>query len=391
MYPIIYNLYKASVQHVNSFNYMSYIKIGIIIIFIYLFFKCVFRIKYPTIANYKDIIANYSSIKNHQLSDYQASLQKIKGDEGEQQLKAFIMSNKNFEKATIYSSKRIFDSFINHKREIDVIVVSKKSIYVIECKNWSGQIVSFKEKSDNLNYKHNSMAFVEARPNPLKENSYKLNILKELIKNNVGDIPDKFFVNKVVFINKHMLYPPALEKAPNAVTYNQLAGYFSLQKTGQGFSLPKTLVSGLLKLLLSQETAQLAIEAKYGDLPGFDRVLEYLDSLPTWDYLTLLKADGSKVTLAGDVRFYKNVFFGPQHYRDMQNITVKYKESLIIPLLFKYSALFAQIKWSEGAKGARPGKLPLNAQGFIEFQIAGDPDCKTYSILDVDSIIIGRK
>ncbi|MDR1111096.1 MAG: NERD domain-containing protein, partial [Deltaproteobacteria bacterium] len=106
-------------------------------------------------SSYKEIINTNKQIKTHQFQDIIVDIKKQRGDEGEKQLKQFILTNKNFGKATIFASKRLFDKSNNHKREIDIIIVTKKNIYIIECKNWAGQILSFNENSSKISYRSN--------------------------------------------------------------------------------------------------------------------------------------------------------------------------------------------------------------------------------------------
>ncbi|MDR1085078.1 MAG: NERD domain-containing protein [Deltaproteobacteria bacterium] len=336
----------------------------------------------------RTIINTHKALKNHQLQNYIIDIAKIRGDEGERQLKEFIISNKNFTKSPIFSSKRIFDQYKNHKREIDIIVVTKKLIYIIECKNWSGEITSFNMKDNYLNYKSYYNGSIEQRFNPIIDNNYKLNLLHSILNDKFGNIPVEHFVNKLIFINKEMKYPISIEKNENVITYRQLSRYFSSQETGHAFSLSKALVSGLLHLIKSEEQVNDTLQARYGDLPHYKKIVQYLDSLPTWDYITLSDASGTKNIISGDIRI-SNLFYNKQlNYRDISTLKVVPGKSFLIPLIFCKSNLNASIIWKNNSSH-NPKTVPINYEGKIYFREAGSPDQTEYNILDIDSITIG--
>jgi hypothetical protein len=349
-----------------------------------------FQLQFPKQISVKHVINTYNAIKNHQLKVYQVSPKKAMGDEGEKKLKQFILSNKNFSKSIIFSSKRIFDSDVNHKREIDIIVLTKKNIYIIECKNWAGEIVAFDEKKDTIMYRSNPSAKIEKRENPVKLNNYKLRLLHSLINKKIGPIAIERFVNKVIFINKNMTYPENLKDSANVITYTTLSSYFSSQETGQAFNFQKVLLSGLLKLITTEENAAKTLESKYGELPNFTKILRFLDKLPTWDYMTLIGHDGKKYTISGDVRYFDNVFKTGTPINQILNLSVECTTSLVLPVLFKYSTLNGYVKWARNKKKRQAAKIPLNYSGTILFQPAGEISPKSYKILDVDSITIGN-
>jgi hypothetical protein len=349
-----------------------------------------FHLQFPKQISVRHIIDTYNAIKNHKLQTYVVSAKKALGDEGEKKLKQFILGNKNFSRSAVFSSKRIFDSSVNHRREIDIIILTKKKIYVIECKNWGGEIVSYRERKDTIAYRSNQSAQTERRENPVKLNGYKLRLLQAQICEKIGPVPKDRFVNKVIFINKNMAFPPELGNSPNVITYGRLSSFFSSQETGQKHNLQRLLLTGLMKLINSEERSSKAREDKSGDLPSFQRILRFLDRLPTWDYLTLIGDDGKKFTLPGDVRYFDNVFKPGTPVRSRVNISIERTSSLVLPVLFKYSTLNAYVKWSRRAKKRQAAKLPLNYFGKIIFQPAGEISPKPYKILDIESITIGN-
>jgi hypothetical protein len=188
-----------------------------------------------------------------------------------------------------------------------------------------------------------------------------------------------------------MIYPPVLEESPNAITYHMLSSYFSSEETGQNFNFHRVLLSGLLKLISTEEQATKTLESKFGDLPNFSKILRFLDTLPTWDYMTLIGNDGKKFTISGDVRYFDNVFKSGTPIREILNLNIESTTSLVLPVLFKYSTLNGYVKWARRTKKRRQAaKIPLNYSGKVLFQHAGEMEPKSYNILDVDSITIGN-
>ncbi|MDR2366877.1 MAG: hypothetical protein LBF58_02015 [Deltaproteobacteria bacterium] len=188
-----------------------------------------------------------------------------------------------------------------------------------------------------------------------------------------------------------MLYPANLAESPNVITYDTLSSFFSSQETGQAFNFQKVLLTGLLKLITTEEQASKTLESKYGELPNFTKILRFLDKLPTWDYMTLIGDDGKKFTLSGDVRYFDNVFKTGTPINQILNLNVERTKSLVLPVLFKYSTLNGYVKWARRSKKRQAAKVPLNYSGTVLFQPAGEISPKSYKILDVDSITLGNQ
>jgi hypothetical protein len=267
--------------------------------------------------------------------------------------------------------------------------VTKKNIYIIECKNWAGQILSFNENSSKISYRSNLNSLIEQRYNPVEENNYKLQLLHNILNTNIGSIPIQFFVNKIIFINKNMSYPPTLENCANVITYNKLSQFFSNEDTGLSFKFQKAIIKGIIHLISNEEKANLAIQKRYNDLPYFDKIIQYLNSLPTWDYITLLSSNGKKITLTGDLLRYENVFKTKLYFKNISNIKIIRKKGLLIPLILLKSNLIASIKWKDKHKRGSFKKIHLNYYGTILFHPAGSSNPINYNILDIDSITIG--
>jgi hypothetical protein len=329
-------------------------------------------------------------LKNHVNQRYEIDAKKIAGDEGEKRLKYFILSNPNFSNSHIFSSKRIFDPTVGHRREIDIIVLTKKMIYIIECKNWAGKIISFNENNPKIIYQANNLV-KEERDNPILENIHKVNILYDSILKNISqDIPRRYLTNKIIFINKNMVYPQNFESGKHVITYKSLQDYFSSEKTVDKFSFQKIVISGILKLIKTEELTELTMSRKYKDLPYYDKIYNYLNDLPTWDYMSLKVDSGEEILYNGDIKYYKDVFLNKVYLNSLLNVQIKLNKSLIFPLLLGYSNLNAYIKFLDKYNNIKKGVVPINSKGSILFHHPGDQKPKEYSILDVSTIAIGN-
>jgi hypothetical protein len=348
------------------------------------------RFRHKNNITRRQIIDTFNALKNHKFCYYNKDARKSAGDEGEKQLKQFILANPNFAKSPIYSSKRIFDSSISQKKEIDIIILTKKKIYIFECKNWAGKIVKFNENDEKIGYKNNNGQY-EKRANPVISNKSKLYLLHKTICNNLNiNLSINYFVNKIIFINKNMSYDNSLLDNQSVITYKTLSSYFSSQDTGNKFDLPKLLLNGLLKIINSEDVRNLTIEAKYGDLPYFEKVNKFLNDLPTWDYLTIKDEHGSEFTFNGDLKRYNNVFFQSINFNNVLNIEIKFSVTLLLPLIFKYSQLNAYIRWIKPINSESISKIPIKHDGTIYFHHPGEQTPREYNVIDISSIIIGN-
>ena len=64
----------------------------------------------------------------------------LAGRRGESFLKTYISSHEKFKSSHVFPSRRLNNLDGKGRKEIDMIIVTDRKIYVIECKNWSGEL-----------------------------------------------------------------------------------------------------------------------------------------------------------------------------------------------------------------------------------------------------------
>src|SRR6056297_968826 len=63
------------------------------------------------------------------------------GRRAETMLRHIVDGHVKFRGSHCFTGKRVYNKALGHKNEIDLIVVSDKQLYILECKNWSGSLV----------------------------------------------------------------------------------------------------------------------------------------------------------------------------------------------------------------------------------------------------------
>jgi hypothetical protein len=339
----------------------------------------------------RTIVRSYKTLKNHAYQEHVRDPKKAAGVEGENWLKYFISMNKQFKKAVLFSSKRIMDTSVSHKREIDIIAVTRKKIYIIECKNWAGEIVQFSETAGTIRYKPKPMAPAEEQRNPVRENAYKVNLLRNYLNSQLTiELSIKDFVNKIIFINERMKYPESLKECQNVITSDQLTDYLSSERTGYNWAWGKSLITAIFTFLESEESASRFVVEAFNDLPHYKTIISIIDDLPTWDWITMRDKEGNEFTYNGDILYYQDVFLGFADFQKIRDITIVTQSISVITLLFnlinRKALVYAKVNYIDN----RPEKMiPINPSGTLLFQPAGDKTRKNVSILDVTSISVG--
>lgn len=110
----------------------------------------------------------------------------IAGEAGEKRIKEILMSHK----ACNYLYGKLFQNIYlghgEHTNELDFVSITSRGIFVVEVKNWSGQIQGTLD--DEKWIQHNSFD-AKYRRNPIKQNRNHTNKLKSVLGNTTKVFP----------------------------------------------------------------------------------------------------------------------------------------------------------------------------------------------------------
>lgn len=326
----------------------------------------------------------------------------IAGRIGEDFLTDYISNHPKFSECEVFERKRIYNKDLNRKNEIDMIVVSDKKIYVIECKNWKGNVsikgdtwiytttvngekVTRKYGPESDNNKMNPIDSIKMKAELLYNELKKINI-----SINMNDI-----IYKVIFINKDMELTKNIDKQ-HIILYSELKSYMDHENTKNEKNIMNNIIVALLNIFTKDEEKLNKIDNYLNPKIGNNKreeMLQYLESLPTWDYIELSKgsnptANSNIKIYQGDLKRYENIFIEEINFSDIMNIEVKKDDnpikSLINVILGSYPLMLDVEFWY----GERR-EFIANPNGYITFQEAGNPETKKIDILQIANIKIG--
>ncbi len=92
--------------------------------------------------SWKEHFAVWHKIQKTDLTPIAEKGEILAGREAEDVLREIVNENYSFKDCHSFAAKRLPDPRNNRKREVDLIVVTAKKIYVIECKNWTGTLIT---------------------------------------------------------------------------------------------------------------------------------------------------------------------------------------------------------------------------------------------------------
>lgn len=226
-------------------------------------------------------------------ADFTLEIPRVKaGRAAEQFLKTLVESKLKHKGAYCFLGKRV-PSHRNQRRfEIDLVVLTKKRLYFLEVKNWSGDLV---EAGANWIQTRRSGEQV-AHPNLTQYNSQKRNVIIEYLQTKGVKLNATYFSQKVIFMNPRLSIDPNIAKNPDVVPADKLKQYLNTQR---GSSYAERFVHSVVELCLDSEKSSLVLDGLFHAMrkEDFTAAQEALSILETWDKVVM---HGGRV-LTGDV------------------------------------------------------------------------------------------
>jgi hypothetical protein len=310
------------------------------------------------------------------------------GREAEDLLRQLVNENFSFRGCYSFAAKRIPDPQNQRRREIDLIVVTAKKMYVIECKNWSGTL-----KIDGDRWVQTSGGKVKHHDDVLLLNTLKMRLLiAYLQREGIRVQPDRI-CQKVIFMNKKLdIQSLVIEKNFDVITPERLDEYLSAQNNQLKFH--EKLLSSVIGLLLDEELKGvvldgLAIERVGGE--NHERLIQVIGQLPTWDKIFL---HGTKI-LSGDIiKSSANIYADPRQlpFDRIKEIRVKLVKSKwwgFIKALLRVGRPIGLDLYDD--RGKLLAATTGNPHGLMRIMEAGSPQPNDVGICQIDRVVYGRK
>lgn len=385
---------------------MIYIYIILSIIVCYILYNILLKKRYYKNIYYyskRDAIKCWNKIFNQKYIPPKEDNVILSGRFGENFLKEYISKHPKFNNCKIFCCKRIFNRSLNRKNEIDMIVISDKKIYVIECKNWKGDVIinnNIWKYITNVNGQSCVTIYdgVNNKQNPVELTKDKSVILYKYLKDNGISLDIDDIDYKVIFINKNMKVFGDIDKS-HIILYDELYNYMNREDTDSNDTLLHNIFISLLNLFIDEESVNIInnnLSPKIGK-ENRKNMIRYIESLPSWDYVKLGPYGGANVDknyevkiYQGDLRRYENIFYNYIDFNSINKIYVKKDNNKIkslINILFGSYPLILYVDFLDG----RREKYICNPDGYIIFQESGHPDTINIDILKIDEILINSK
>ncbi len=299
------------------------------------------------------------------------------GRDAEEFLASMVETNLKYKGAYCYLGKRVPSQKEKRRYEIDLIVLTKKHIYMLEVKNWSGSLV---KKGKNWVQVRNHGKEI-TNPNLTQYNREKQEIVIEYLKSKNIHLDKKYFSQKVIFMNKNLRLDKKIASDPNVIPYHKLDKYLANQK---GTSYSERFLHSVVEFCLDAEKSSIIIDELFDAMNNstFEKTQKALAKLQTWDKVVL---HGGRI-LTGDALVLK-LESKKIRMKSLQSNTeyrLKWNRSKFFGLL---QVLLTKI--SLGKIKLKDGWHKIKTTDTLKFHLAGDPSPVYIPLRDVDLIVRG--
>lgn len=327
----------------------------------------------------------------------------LAGRRGESFLKTYIASHEKFKSSHVFPSRRLNNLDGKGRKEIDMIIVTDRKIYVIECKNWSGQLHINGDTWVHTNIIRGNQTVTneyDAASNPVNLNRKKAQLLHSILWFNGFLVEKDDIVSKVILMNKNLTVHAQAKELPDLILFQDLDPYLSQQDTQIQTSLTERIILSILNLCLDERHFPIVADTISPCLGGEARkaMIQFLQDLPSWDYIYLTSNAASDEEAAankpfkvfqGDLLYWSDIpaFHDYINYKDIKRATVsKHKGKLtsLIMTLLGFYPLTLHITMKDGTSK----KVCANPEGTVLFHEAGQKEPVSISILEIDAIEI---
>lgn len=302
------------------------------------------------------------------------------GEEGERKVLALMDGHRGLKDAHLYAGRRVPKTkehplIPSRRSEIDLIILTPKMVHVIEVKNWSGEIWQSDEVADQWIRRRRNRE-PETIRNVADVNRAKAWSLCNYLESRGITVGADHIRSHVFFTNPNLKMDLAIAEMSDVVTVQHISGFLS----GLGTNTLDRIILRMAKLVLDKESADLVQQGLVGAMPQsiYDRMLQELDQLHTWDRLYL---HGGAIG-TGDLLWVKS------HGHALKSDDLQPGEQIRIQWLRGriLSLLKVVIGKHLGHIITAKQKVAVDMDGQVFFHFAGQPEPVIVPVTSVDII-----
>ncbi|KAJ7524723.1 hypothetical protein O6H91_17G018200 [Diphasiastrum complanatum] len=254
----------------------------------------------------------------------------------------------------VFDSLRIPDTENKGRREIDLVLLTNRKIYVVEVKNWSG-IIKLEPDGGWCQIRKNGT--IQKHPNIVEETRYRAALLEAYLSRRGADLPPMCIDYKVFLVNSECRPEQAILMQPEVLTGVQWK-YLLDQDLDRGYftwlgPLYSTSKKGFLKASV------------------YKQLQFILSTTPTWDRMWL---EGGRI-MVGDFLQFKGRAEDMEALKfvkrpTVSNLAMVHFRSLLPNLLGKRFVVSYLLCWSKAEKPIDPffGPYKLNQPSCLSIK-----------------------
>lgn len=299
----------------------------------------------------------------------------IAGRKAEDFLSQIVDSNLKRKGAHCFVGKRVPNQEKACRSEIDLIVLTKKQLHVIEVKNWSGLLTE--ENGNWVQHKNDGQKLIF--DNLTAHNSSKLRALIGYLNERGVSIAPKHISQKVVFINPRLKMSASIANDPNIIPRSRLDSYLNSQK---GASFSERMLHSVIESCTSAEAGSIILDGLFKAMTRkqVKATAKSLSELRSWDLVGLY---GGKI-LQGDARklCIGRHIIDPAPLPQEATINLFWRRNKVGSLLKSYL-----LNFSLGKTKIQKQRFVLNPiEDYIRFHKAGHPDISNIPLKQIEWI-----
>ena len=302
------------------------------------------------------------------------------GEEGERRVLALMDGHRGLKEAHLYAGRRVPKTkdhplIPSRRSEIDLIILTPKSVHVIEVKNWSGEIWQDEDNPHQwIRRRRNRDA--QGIHSVVEVNEAKAWSLCNFLESRGVAVGPGCIRSHIFFTNPNLKMDRAIEETPEVVTVHHIGGFLAGLET-------KTLdriILRMAKLILDQESADMVQQGLAGSMPQsiYDQILKEFDQLHTWDRLHF---HGGAVE-TGDLLWVKSHGHSlkSDDLQPGEQIRIQWQRGRILSLLKAVTGKHL------GHIITAKQKVAVDMDGQVFFHFAGQPEPAIVPVTSVDII-----
>lgn len=302
------------------------------------------------------------------------------GEEGESRVLALMDGHRGLKDAHLYAGRRVpktknHPSIPSRRSEIDLIILTPKAVHVIEVKNWSGEIWQSDENPDQWIRRRRNRD-PETIRNVSDVNRAKAWSLCNYLESKGIAVGADHIRSHVFFTNPNLKMDRAIAEMSDVVTVQHISGFL----TGLGTNTLDRIILRMAKLVLDKESADMVQQGLAGAMPQsiYDRILQELDQLHTWDRLHL---HGGAVE-TGDLLWVESHGHSlkSEDLQPGEQIKIQWQRGRIMSLLKAVTGTHL------GHIITAKQKVAVDMDGQVFFHFAGQPEPVIVPVTSVDII-----